>query len=251
MALTLASVTYLARRSRCVVVPVVAAAIAAACDVPTPTLKPSPITPSELLQCPPGPDVPHPQTLWPCPPASAIREIDADVKLEFLEDPTAGTFVCHAAEGSADLTWLQKGAYQKLWLLKRLQFDTPLPWTTKSLWEWFIGNVHKIQYLRTNYARCCGSGGVMWLPATSAVFGFPDPSGLVHEARHGDRKPHTCGTKDQTISEMGAFGVVYYFDLWLADHVLSPDLTVEERNYARWLSEVLRVGAFCVDCGGL
>ena len=40
---------------------------------------------------------------------------------------------------------------------------------------------------------------------------------LVHEARHNNGKPHTCGTKDQTISEMGAWGSAYTFQQWIAE----------------------------------
>jgi hypothetical protein len=69
-----------------------------------------------------------------------IREIDAQIALQFDVDPTPGTLVCHAVDGSADLTRLQERAYQALILIKHLEFDRPLPWTSKSLWEWFIGS---------------------------------------------------------------------------------------------------------------
>lgn len=213
----------------------------------------SPTSPSS--RCPVGPYVPLLDITWPCPPASAIREIDAEVTLLFLEDPTAGTLVCRAADGSVDLTRLQERAYQTLYLLKRLEFDAPLPWTDKSLWGWFTSNIRRIQYRGTGNPNCCG-GNTMNMPAHDASryrTGFPTGVfGYIHEARHAE-KPHTCdaGSKDRTIAEMGAFGVQYYFGLWVADHLVAPALTVEERNYARQASAFLRTRAFCTECGGL
>ena len=41
---------------------------------------------------------------------------------------------------------------------------------------------------------------------------------LITEARHNEGHPPTCGTLDKTISEMGAFGVLYWAYVWLAGH---------------------------------
>jgi hypothetical protein len=40
---------------------------------------------------------------------------------------------------------------------------------------------------------------------------------LAPEARHLDGKPHTCGSNDDTIAEMGAWAVRYYLYRWLAE----------------------------------
>ena len=40
---------------------------------------------------------------------------------------------------------------------------------------------------------------------------------FVHEARH-TFLPHTCGSNDNTIDELGAWGVQYYTYLFLANH---------------------------------
>ena len=186
---------------------------------------------------------------------SALREIDAEVALEFTDDPTAGTFVCHAAEGSLDLTRLQEGAYQALWLLKRLQFDAPLPWTSESLWTWFAGNVQRIQFRRLETgigARWTGFGNMQISSLSPSSPGFPTLAFLlVHEARHADHKWHTCNNKDPTIAEMGSSGTAYYFGLWVADHTLAPELTIEDREYARYKSKSSRAFDFCAECGGL
>lgn len=123
---------------------------------------------------------PNKQKVRPCPPASAIREIDAEVTLLFLENPTAGTLVCRAADGSVDLTRLQERAYQTLYLLKRLEFDAPLPWTDKSLWGGFTSNVHDIRFMRADNSSCCYGYGVMHVPVVDSSryrsTGFPAES---------------------------------------------------------------------------
>jgi hypothetical protein len=206
---------------------------------------------------------------WPCPSASVIQEIDSQVTLQFLQDTTAPTLVCHAADGSADLTSLQEEAYQTLVLIKRLQFDAPLPWTSRSLWDWFTTNVHVIQYTGTQDVCCLHNvpggvpigfmepGGVEGpsglLPGATFPAGFPIGVGsYVHEARHG--YGHDCGdTMDMNIPELGAWGVQYYFDLWLANHVIAPPLSAAERAYALASAEELRGtgAAFCSVCGGI
>jgi len=78
-------------------------------------------------------------------------------------------------------------------------------------------------------------------------------SGIVHEARHADGSPHTCTdnkgryTKDKSIAEMGAFGVVYYLNEWLANH---SDEEREFRMNAATRAAMLRQsgGAFCCEC---
>jgi len=50
---------------------------------------------------------------------------------------------------------------------------------------------------------------------------------LVHEARHRDGKPHTCGPRDQTISEMGAWGAAWAFQRWIAERS-APGLVPSE-----------------------
>lgn len=170
--------------------------------------------------------------------------------MEFLDDPTAGTLVCRAAEGSADLTRLQERAFQSLLLMKNLTFDTPLPWTSQSLWEWFTSEVRGIRF-RGQQSFCCEDTRVIVL-GVSATYedGFPTLlEGLVHEARHADnRHPHTCGTSaDLTIDELGAYGVQYYLNVWLAQH--SGDaLTETERRYSANRAEWMRAFSFCREC---
>ena len=47
--------------------------------------------------------------------------------------------------------------------------------------------------------------------------GLYDTAALfVHEARHNNGKPHTCGANDQTLDELGAWGAQYYLGIWTA-----------------------------------
>ena len=220
----------------------------------------SPSTPTSMIAgCPVGPYVPPPQTGWACPPLAVIREIDSHLSLQFEFDPTAGTLVCHAEDGSADLTRLQERTYQALSLIRQLEFDASLPWTNLSLWDWFIGEVRGIRFTPGGGGFCCeplrmiviGLSGNATIPPSFPTSEFV----FVHEARHADqRHPHRCGqTKDVDIPQLGAFGVQYYLGVWIAEHTVKPALTAEERQFAKSSAEILRAagGAFCTECGGI
>jgi hypothetical protein len=139
------------------------------------------------------------------------------------------------------------------------------------LWDWFTSHVHVIQY-KGSEALCClhdvpGGAPIGFIvPAgptgpngliAGAIFpsGFPlDVFGYVHEARHADGYSHDCdGIRDRNISELGAWGVQYYFDLWLSSHVTAPFLSAAERAYAAQGAPELRGSgaAFCTACGGI
>ncbi len=197
--------------------------------------------------------LPVDEMLAHCPTAAEIAAIDKDLTFTYDTDPTAGTLVCTAATGSADLTRLQERTYQALLAMKRLQFDAPLPWTNRSLYTWFVGAVKGIRYrsdIEDSY--CCDPANVIdiqvppdplhnmatlvterWIKAPDFTVGLRDLVVLfAHEARHNEGKPHTCNRpedlnktacqngacSDQTLGELGAWGVQYYLLKWLADH---------------------------------
>jgi hypothetical protein len=172
------------------------------------------------------------------------------ITIEFIGDPTAGTLVCHAADGSADLTRLQERAFQALMLMKQITFDAPLPWTEQTLWAWFVSEVRGIRF-RGQLSFCCEGTRVIVLGVKPAYDdGFPTLiEGLVHEARHADsRHPHSCGAgADLTISELGAYGVQYFLNVWMGEH--SGDaLTPAERRYSLNRAEWMRAFSFCQQC---
>jgi hypothetical protein len=177
-----------------------------------------------------------------CPTSDEIAAINARLTLSFEQDPTAGTLVCTAAAGSSDLTLLQQRAYQALVVMQALQFDAPLPWTSESLYDWFTGAVTGIRFRGDiSLSFCCDPANTLNIQTQTMDalqtdrWLTPDhPAGneglvvlLAHEARHNEGFPHTCGTNDQTLDEMGAWAIQYYLFVWLADHsdlgFLTPD----------------------------
>ncbi len=180
-----------------------------------------------------------------CPTADEIADVNARLKITFEGDPTADTLACTAAAGSADLTPIQKKAYQTIIIMKYLQFDEPLPWTDKQLYDWFTSSIEGIRFIYTPYKHnydpsnppppsfCCDPAHVIDIKYSEINFlmtkevwtngemgaGLADITGLlIHEARHNEFGAHTCGDIDKTPAEMGASGVQYYFFMWLAYH---------------------------------
>jgi hypothetical protein len=197
--------------------------------------------------------VPVPSMPWSCPPVAAVRAMETELDIVFEQDPTVGAAACGAADGSLELTRLQERVFQALYLMRRLRFDAPLPWTSETLWSWFTGEVRGIR-VGGSRTYCCPSPGVIVI-AVSSEYGSGFPTlieGLVHEARHIDgQHPHSCGTgADQSIAELGAYGVQYYLNLWLARHTVEPALSVEERQYCASRADFMRYYSFCQECGG-
>lgn len=162
-----------------------------------------------------------------CPTAAEIAAIDADLQITFSGDPTAGTIVCSA--GSRQLTFLQAQAYRSLIIAQRLTFDAPLPWTAESLYNWLIHSIRGIRFRSDiQFSNCCEPANTIniqtgvaiaqpqFAGVTEFVVGFLDL--LVHETRHNNIGGHTCGSNDQTLAELGAWGAQYYVALWIAEH---------------------------------
>jgi hypothetical protein len=173
-----------------------------------------------------------------------------DVSFTFEGDPSAGALVCRASDGSADLTRLQERAIQAVLLMRRVQFDAPLPWTPQSLYDWFVSSVDGVRF-RTDISTsfCCEPARVINILSNrqlhAGVPGYPLEV-MVHEARHTFFEAHTCFfSKDRRIDELGAFGVQYYLDLWLGSH---SNLPQEYRKYFQYRAEALRNSAFCEEC---
>jgi hypothetical protein len=206
-------------------------------------------------QCPVPEYVPAPARSWPCPSAAEVEAIRSDVEIDFEVDPTEGTLVCTAAAGSADLTRLEERLFQAIALMRHLEFDAPLPWTGEALYPWFVHSVRGVRFRVTENSFCCEPPGVINIavhPERNAVYddGFPTLiEGLVHEARHADGGHlHNCGYKDQTLAEMGAWGVQYSLDLWMGRHSVGTVLTPQEREYCLNRAAWIAAGNFCTEC---
>jgi hypothetical protein len=202
----------------------------------------------------PAPDMPTiVQLLARCPTPAELASVDALVSMTFTSDPSAGHLVCAAATGSRDLTLLQERGYQAVLMFSWIRFDAPLPWTSLSLDRWFAHAIHGINF--TNDAPssyCCLPGGVIAIQSiglaalSTSVVPWDSVRWLaalfVHEARHNEGYAHTCttgpraGQNDNTIAELGAWGVEYYFTLWLGAHsdpsVIPESLRLEARQEA-------------------
>lgn len=223
---------------------------------PLPTIPPQPGTLDEMVSR--------------CPTAEEVAAIDKDIKLIF-EGANDGELVCKASEGSADLTALQKGAYQALLAMKMLTFTRPLPWTDLPLYDWFVSTAKGIRFRDDiPLGFCCSPARVINIPSgmysrlsPREIWRWADPRSawgiagghvqlFVHEARHIESGPHTCGNKDTSLAEMNAFGVTYYLQLWIAHYLTDPAiLTAQEpypdyyRELADGMAEHIRTQSFC------
>jgi uncharacterized repeat protein (TIGR01451 family) len=167
-----------------------------------------------------------------CPSASDVAAINGDLQLTFEGSLAGGPLVCSAAGGSANMTETQRRVYQTLRVLRALSFQRPLPWTSQGLYPWLVSAIDGIRF-RTDISVsfCCdpsryinvavGSNSYLlltprWIDAQLGG-GLYDLAALfVHESRHSDGKPHTCGNDDQTLGELGAWAAQYYFGIWAA-----------------------------------
>ncbi len=177
-----------------------------------------------------------------CPTAEEVHAIDARLRLIFDADPTRGEpLACTASAGSVDLTAYQRRVYSSLLAMQQIPFDAPLPWTPLPLWDWFVSKVRGVHFSsNTAYSWCCEPGNriviataasratdhsclmvrdtTRWIAANAGCGMDAFVVLLAHEARHLDDKPHTCGSSDNTIAEMGAWAVQYYLYRWFAEH---------------------------------
>ena len=190
-----------------------------------------------------------------CPTPSEVREIDQDLEIVFIDDPTtAAPLACTEADGSVDLTILQMGAYQSLRLMRIAEFTEPLPWTT-SLYDWFIGTVRRMEFNpNTEYSYATSDHKIVIKSSVDPRYLDPgaDQSRLldqgaslpawvlsylwerenwrmgdstvawiqlfVHEARHTEGIPHTCGDgRDETFQEMGAWAYAWLTLQWFSE----------------------------------
>jgi hypothetical protein len=211
-----------------------------------------------------------------CPTAAEINYLSR-VRIIIDADPTAPDLVCRASEGSADLTRLQERAYQALRVIWLAPLDViPVPWSIntavgnqsgRSLYDWLTATLGGVRF-RSDISSsfCCDPARVINIPvnnlAALQTTRWVDPAlgigldGLVmliiHETRHIDFGPHTCGTNDQSISEFGAWGVQYYAEEWFAFHTgtfLMPTLPAPSSSYyqtTEWnAAQRLRDTRFC------
>jgi hypothetical protein len=207
---------------------------------------------------------PTDRLLAACPTREEIASVDADLRLSFEADPTTGEpLACRASDGSRDLSPLKKRVYNSLLLMRKTQFDQPLPWTKDPLYTWLTRAITGIRF-RADIANssCCSPSRVLNVAVSNLVLNYTDRwmdpiarGGIVqfilllgHEARHSEGHTHTCGTKDQTLEELGAWGVQYYLSRWFAEHTDQSAFATDPVRPGQWLlkqAEFLRKTQFC------
>jgi uncharacterized repeat protein (TIGR01451 family) len=186
------------------------------------------------------------QILGRCPTAAEIAAVQARTPVSFDVNVLGGPLACTAASGSADLNAVQLRTYQSLTVLDTVRFSQPLPWTPLTLSAWFSHAIRGIRISDLPFGTagfCCSPPGVLVIDppiGTLEISRFADPtrnwngpvpyllSVMVHEARHAEGPVHQCAPNDNTISELGAWGVEYSLEAWLAlfsgPFLASPDL---------------------------
>ncbi len=203
-----------------------------------------------------------------CPNADEVAQIDTDLTLKFDSDPTTGQpLACRIAKGSRDLTPLQKRTYNILLLMKQLRFTQPLPWTDKLLYKWMVDTIDGIRFRADiEHSFCCAPINIINIQTNDLVANTTDrwiepASGLglrdllvlfAHETRHNEGKLHTCdGIKDNSLSEMGAWAVQYYLDLWLVDYTVDRTFfTAQDTDYlgsTHQAAQEIRGTRFCLE----
>ena len=247
------------------------ALLALSCSQPSAaaTVKVSP-SPAATRSQTPTPIAPSPTPTGPtiedlfgrCPTPAELASVDSLVSMKFTSDPSAGTLVCTAAQGSRDLTLLKKRAYQAVLMFTWIRFDAPLPWTRLTLDAWFAHAIHGVDFRADyQYSYCCLTGGIIAVQSkglavlTKSIAPWDSVRWLaslfIHEARHNEGYVHTCttgdraGQNDNTIAELGAWGVQYYFNLWLGTHS-DPALVPEsDRKWAHHEADSMVSTFFC------
>jgi hypothetical protein len=240
---------------------ILAAALAAVGCGGRSTTPTSPVSPTP----PPGADDAA-AILARCPTPAEVAAADRDFVLSFDYDVTANRIVCSVTQSSRDLTLLQAQTYRVLTMMRRLAFDAPLPWTSGSLYAWMASSIRGIRFRGDEIGNsfCCDPANTIDIKATLG----PNNSGLaalvlpgdvravgtlmvlfVHEARHNNGIPHTCAdrVKDKTIAELGAWGVQYHLDLFLANR--SDPAFIPASARAGFMQDAQQVCAldFCED----
>jgi hypothetical protein len=195
------------------------------------------------------------QRLATCPAAAELASI-ADSNVIFDNTVSSLPLVCREADGSKDLTYPQLRVSWALIILKELRFDTPVPWTSKPLYDWVRETVNSVRIIvgsgNSNYQQA-GNGVIMYVNASSTeALTWPTIQQflglLMHEVRHAESGGHLCGGQwDNRVSDMGAFGVHNTFFTWIGEHSDPAVIPVEYRPYAKFIACRQRGTAFCME----
>jgi hypothetical protein len=193
--------------------------------------------PEGEVMCTPTPPFTIDEMITACPTAAEVDYFRSRLTIGVINDVSSSTLVCTQAAGSRNLTRVQERLFQALKAMTLIRFTSPTPWTSQpTLFDWMINEtgVQGINIDNSGLSYCCDAGPAIHLNfgtnsvvlATnrwvdlSAGYGLADLVDLIsHESRHNQGKPHTCTSvsgNDQTLSELGAWAIVYYDYIWFA-----------------------------------
>jgi hypothetical protein len=214
----------------------------------TPPVRPSRTTQPDLPTASPTPTASEISSAFPCPQdAQSVDDImtscptecelawfNSDFDIEFDDAAGLPPLACENGLDPSGGVNPRLAIYQALRVMAALDFDQPLPWTEKNLYAWLNGAIDGILLTTTDMSHCCDGQNRIVLkadllsqPAFATWYDQQYGIGLdvlvgliVHEARHAEIGGHTCGSDDQTLQELGSWGVQHYLFTWLAEHTL-------------------------------
>jgi hypothetical protein len=204
----------------------------------------------ESLPCPQGAQTVD-AILATCPAQCELDQINQDFDIVFDEALGFPPYACQGGLDPGDGVNPRLAVYQALRAMKALSFDQPFPWTDETLYAWLQNAIDGIVLADTGVSYCCDPQNrivlkadlldqafyATWYNAQYGV-GLDTFVGLiVHEARHAEIGGHTCGTDDQTLQELGSWGVQYYLFTWLAEHSAGW-LSAEQKQGAAYHADV-------------
>ena len=70
---------------------------------------------------------------------------------------------------------------------------------------------------------------------------------IVHEARHIEVGDHPCGARDNRADDLMAFGVHYFYRVWVERHTSPDQFPAELRAQLATQNCQMRNSAFCHD----
>ena len=200
-----------------------------------------------------------------CPPQDELEILERDFPVLY-EPEHGGPFVPYSCSGTiSSRTVLSDalGVYQALRVIRHMKLSEPLPWTDLHPYEWLKSKIGAIIISSTTaYDYCCTTVDVPGKPDGTLAITIRKASdsllerrtswinrqsgvgldGLVllifHEARHVD-VPHTWGSGDATLTEMGAWGVQYTIAKWIGDGRIRIGTSVSSyyQDAAGWAAE--------------
>lgn len=201
------------------------------------------------------------ELLATCPTAEERRIIRRDFNIAFDQEPPAWDCTNGGDESSIMLSM-----YNTFRLMKCIPFDENFIWAPQhnNLYDWMKSlNLDLIQYFSCPGGGCFNHAGGRNIylmmdnlgnleyrqvvnPQMGNGLGFA-PVLIVHEARHttpGGNKPHTCGSNDNTLNELGAWGVQHHLLNMLADNT-GNFFSNYEKNTFRYSAQNILNTRFC------